>query len=129
MYTHAHTHTTHPAEEAREVGEPARGHLLEDDGEVVRLALLGGRLELHHERRPLGGEGQRPGRDHHRPAIVREGHAPQGRRRVLLLELLEDGAELGRRLRFLLFVSASGGMQGGGGGIKIWFVSKGSGPR
>ena len=30
---------------------------------------------------------------------------------MLLLELLEDGAELGRRLRFLLFVSASGGMQ------------------
>ena len=89
---------THPVEETGQVGEPARGHELEDDGEHVSLAPLGGRLELHHERLALGGEGELAGRDHHGAPVVREGDTAQGRRRVLLLELLEDRAELGRRL-------------------------------
>ena len=119
----ANERKTYPAEEAGQVAEPARGHLLEDDGKVVRLPLLSRRLELHHERLSLGGEGQRPGRDHHRSAIVREGHPAQRGRRVLLLELMEDRAELGRRLRVRRWfgsVVVRVPVEGGGG-TQFWF--------
>lgn len=104
----ATTTQTHPAEEAGEVGESPRGHLLEDHGEDVRLAALGGGLELHHERLALRGKRERPRRDHHRPTVVCEGDALQGRRGVLFLELPEDRAELGRGLCILFLEKGRG---------------------